>query len=231
LTPRRHRAPLLAVKVTYYLEILSSWCHWVEPTWADLKRRYGGRVDFEWRISLMRKEDFPISREQCDWFYRRSGGTVMHSPRMLNSGWFEHGRGDGYANPSLVAEAGRDLGFPDDTIRLALTKAAVIDGRKIGEMSEAVAVAAKASGVAAKKLRARAESAAVRARVDASTAEFFSHRIAQRPAFILENSIGDKAVFSGVVVLEPIAATIDAMLSDADAYAAHAAHFGSPPKS
>jgi predicted DsbA family dithiol-disulfide isomerase len=218
------------MKVTYYLEVLSSWCHWVEPVWADLKARYDGRAEFEWRIALMRQEDFPVSRAQCDWFYRRSGATVMHSPYMLNSGWYEEHRTDGFVNPSLVAEAGKDFGFHDDRIRLALARAAVIDGRKVGGIEEAVSVAAKASGVPAKKLRARAESAAVRARVDASTAEFFSHRITQRPAFILVDAIGDKAVFSGLVRIEPLVAAIDAMLSDTAAYAAHAAHHGAPPR-
>jgi predicted DsbA family dithiol-disulfide isomerase len=218
------------MKVTYYLEVLSSWCHWVEPVWAGLKARYSGRAEFEWRIALMRQEDFPVSRGQCDWFYRRSGGTVMRSPVMLNSGWFEEGRTDGFVNPSLVAEAGKDFGFHDDKVRLALSRAALVDGVKVGRIEEAVSVAAKASGVAAKKLRARAESAAVRARVGASTADFFSHRITQRPAFVLEDAIGDKAVFSGLVGMEPLAAAIDAMISDTAAYAAHAAHHGAPPK-
>jgi predicted DsbA family dithiol-disulfide isomerase len=217
------------MKVTYYLEVLSSWCHWVEPTWVELKERYKGRAEFEWRIALMKPEDFPVSRAQCDWFYRRSGGTVMNSPYMLNSGWWEAGRG-AFENPSLVAEAGRDFGFSDDTIRVALTNAAVIDGRKVGDMDEAVAVAAKASGISAKKLRASAESKSVRARVDASTAEFHAHRISQRPSFILEDAIGDKAVFSGIIRIEPLAATIDAMLRDTAAYAAHASHHGAMPK-
>ena len=218
------------MKVTYYLEVLSSWCAWVEPAWAELKARYAGRAEFEWRIALMRQEDFPVSRSQCEWFYRRSGGTVMRSPVMLNSGWFQEGRTDAYRNPSLVSEAGKDFGFGDDTIRLALSRAALVEGRKVGDMAEAVAVASKASGVPAKKLRARAESAAVRARVDGSTAEFLSHRITQRPAFILQDAIGDKAVFSGLVSLAPLAATIDAMLSDTAAYASHLAHHGAMPK-
>jgi predicted DsbA family dithiol-disulfide isomerase len=217
------------MRVTYYLEVLSSWCHWVEPVWAELKERYRGQAEFEWRIALMRDEDFPTSRAQCEWFYRRSGGTVMNSPVMLNAGWFEESRKGNFHNPNLVAEAGKDFGFSDDTIRLALSRAALLDGRKVGDMGAAVAVAAKAGGIPAKKLRARAESAAVRARVDASTAEFFSHRIGQRPSFILEDAIGDKAVFSGLVRIEPLAATIDAMISDTAAYAAHAAHHGTPP--
>jgi predicted DsbA family dithiol-disulfide isomerase len=228
LTPSRGLIPFFAMKITYYLEVISSWCHWAEPAWAELKARYEGRVDFQWKIALMRAEDFPVSREQCDWFYRRSG-TIMRSPTMLNSGWMGLGQGESFDNPSLVAEAARDFGFADDTIRLALSQAAVIDGRRVGSMAEAVAVAAKASGIPAKKLRTRAESAAIRARVDESTAEFYGHKITQRPAFILEDIIGDKVVFSGIARAEPVAAAIEAMLADTAAYASHAAHFGNMP--
>jgi hypothetical protein len=70
----------------------------------------------------------------------------------------------------------------------------------------------------------------VKARIEASTAEFHAHQINQRPAFILTDSIGDKAVFSGLGHIEPLAATIEAMLADTAAYAAHKAHFGSPPR-
>jgi len=220
------------VKVTYYLEILSSWCTWVEPTWSELQRRYASHgVTFQWRIALMHPADFPVSRAQCDWFYQRSGGTVMHSPFKLNSGWFEAARQGHYEAPNLVAEAARDFGFNGDEIRRALAHAGVREGQKIGDLATAVAVAAQAGGknLPAKKLRAAAESAAVRARVDASTAEFFAHQINQRPSFVLTDAIGDKAVFSGLVRLEPLVATIDTMLADTAAYAAHKAHHGSPP--
>lgn len=218
------------MRVTYYLEVVSSWCTWVEPVWAELKERYAGRVDFQWRIALMNPADFPVSRAQCEWFYRRSGGTVMQSPFMLNSGWLEPERQGHYEASNLVAEAARDFGFDGDEIRLAIAHAAVREGRKVGDMAVAVAVAAKAGQINAKKLRATAESAAVRARVDASTKEFFAHQISQRPSFILEDAIGDKAVFSGIMRLAPLAATIDAMLADTAAYAAHAAHHGGVPK-
>jgi predicted DsbA family dithiol-disulfide isomerase len=216
------------VTVTYYLEILSSWCHWAEPAWSDLKARYAGRVQFDWKIALMNPGDFPASRAQTEWFYRRSG-TIMRSPYMLNPGWFEAERKGDYTAPNLVAEAGRDLGFTDDRLRLALTHAGTRDGRKIGGLDEAVAAAAQALSLDAAKLRARAESPEVRPRVEASTTEFHSHRITQRPAFVLTDVIGDKAVFSGLVRAEPVAAAIESMLADAAAYAAHAAHFGGPP--
>jgi predicted DsbA family dithiol-disulfide isomerase len=217
------------MKVTYYLEVLSSWCHWADPVWAELKQRYAGRAEFAWKIALMNPGDFPVSAAQCDWFYRRSGGSVMRSPYLLNSGWFETERHGAYAAPNLVAEAGRDFGFDGDELRLALTHAALREGVKIGDLATAVKVAAKAGKLDARRLRRAAESAAVAARVEASTAEFFAHQINQRPAFILTDAIGDKAVFSGLVRIEPLAATIEAMLADTAAYTAHRAHFGAPP--
>jgi predicted DsbA family dithiol-disulfide isomerase len=217
------------MKVTYYLEVLSSWCHWVDPVWAELQQRYAGRAEFGWKIALMNPGDFPVSRAQCDWFYQRSGGTVMRSEYQLNSGWFEPERQGVYTAPNLVAEAGRDFGFTGDELRLVLTHAALREGAKVGDLATAVKIAAKAARLDARKLRAAAESKAVADRVAASTAEFFAHQINQRPAFILTDAIGDKAVFSGLVGLEPLVATIDAMLADTAAYAAHKAHFGGPP--
>jgi len=218
------------MKVTYYLEVISSWCYWAEPTWAELKRRYSGRVEFEWKIALMRREDWPVSREQCDWFYRRSG-MAMRSPFMLNSGWYEPWREGLFTAASHVAEAGKDFGLTGDELRLALAHAGDREGSKVCSMGPAIEVAVKATGLDGAKLRARAESPEVAARIKAGTAEFFAHRIDQRPAFILTDAIGDKAVFSGLVRIEPLVATIEAMLSDTAAYAAHEAHIGSLPKS
>jgi predicted DsbA family dithiol-disulfide isomerase len=218
-----------AVKVIYFREILSSWCHWAEPAWTELQQRYAGRVAFDWKIALMNPYDFPASREQCEWFYRRSGGTVMQSPYMLNSGWFEASRQGDYSAPNRVAEAARDLGVTDDSVCRALTAAALIDGRKIGDLAEAVAVAAAAARLDPHRLRARAEAPEIRSRVAASTAEFFTHQVTQRPAFLVEDVIGDRAMVSGLVRLEPLAALVEAMLGDTAAYAAHAAHHGPVP--
>jgi predicted DsbA family dithiol-disulfide isomerase len=216
------------MKITYYVEVISSWCHWAEPAWAELKTRYAGRVEFAWKIVLMNPGDFPASRQQCDWFYRRSG-TIMRSPYMLSSGWLEPERKGLYLAPNFVAEAGRDFGFTDDRLRLALAHAALREGRKIGDMAEAIAVAAKATGIDGEKLWERAQSREIEARVRASTAEFHALQITQRPAFVLEDPIGDKAVFSGLTAAAPFAATLDAMLADTAAYASHATHFGPPP--
>jgi predicted DsbA family dithiol-disulfide isomerase len=217
------------VKVTYYLEVISSWCFWVEPTWLELKRRYEGRVEFDWKIAQMPAEAYPVSKNQCDWFYRRSG-SIMRSPFMLNSGWFEPDIKE-YLIPNLVAEAARDLGVTDDRARLAIAKAAERDGKKVGRLEVAVQVVSKATGLDKAKLTKRAKSAEIANRCKATTKEFHALQVTQRPAFLIENGIGDRAVFSGVVRIEPLAATIEALLADEAAYASWAAHFGQVPSS
>jgi predicted DsbA family dithiol-disulfide isomerase len=218
------------MKITYFLEVSSSWCFWAEPTWAELKRRYAGRADFDWKIARMKREDWPVSREQCAWFYRRSG-TILGSPFMLDSSPYEPPKAGEYPAASFVAEAARDFGFAGDEIRLALSRAGKREGRQVGRMDVAVEVAVAAGGgrLDAGMLLAAARSGTVAARIDASTQEFLSHQITQRPAFVLEDTIGDKVVFSGLTRIEPIAATIDAMLADCAAYASFRAHFGDPP--
>lgn len=215
------------VRITYYLEVISSWCFWAEPAWAELQQRFAGRVEFDWKIALMDAAGFPRSREQCEWFYRRSG-TIMRSPFMLNPGWLEADRAE-YPAPNLVAEAAKDFGVTDDRVRLALARAAVIEGRKVGRLEEALAVAAQAAGLDPARLAEAARSKAVEDRVHTSTAEFHALQVTQRPTFLLQDSIGDRAVFSGLVTAAPIVATLEAMLADVAAYASHAAHFGAPP--
>jgi predicted DsbA family dithiol-disulfide isomerase len=131
--------------------------------------------------------------------------------------------------PNCVAEAAKDFGFTDDRVRLALAHAALREGKKIGEWTVAVQVGSEAGKIGTGKLLERARSPEIEKRVRASTAEFHAFQVTQRPAFVIDTEIGDRAIFSGVVKLEPLTATIDSMLDDAAAYAAHKAHFGDPP--
>src|ERR1035437_10675461 len=110
------------VKVIYYLDVISSWCYWAEPAWAELKRRYAeAPVEFSWKIALLDESGMSKSREQADWFYRRSG-TIVRSPFMLNSGWLEPGLKE-YLAPNCIAEAAKDFGVTDDRVRLRLMEA------------------------------------------------------------------------------------------------------------
>ena len=217
----------MPITVTDYLEVVSSWCFWSEPTWAELKRRYGSRVQFQWKIALMDPSGLPTSREQEQWFYRRSG-MMMRSPFMLNTEWYDPSLAEWLA-PNCIAEAAKDFGITDDRVRLALAHAALREGKEIGDWNVAADTAAEAGRIDTGKLLALAKSAEIEQRVRASTAEFHALQITQRPAFVIDTDIGDRAVFSGVIKLEPLTATTDSMLDDAAVYAAHKAHFGEPP--
>jgi predicted DsbA family dithiol-disulfide isomerase len=216
------------VNIVYYLDVISSWCYWAEPAWAELRRDFARQpVEFSWRIALLDEAALPPTKEQEEWYYRRSG-SVMRSPFMLSSGWFEAGQKE-YLAANCVAEAAKDFGVTDDRARLAIATAALRGGEKVVQWKVAAAVAAKATGLDAKKLLAKAQAAETEKRVRASTAEFHALQVTQRPAFVLTSNIGDRAVFSGLAKAAPLAATISAMLDDAAAYASHAAHFGASP--
>jgi predicted DsbA family dithiol-disulfide isomerase len=218
----------MTITVTDYLDVISSWCFWSEPMWAELRKRYDARVNFQWKIALMDPSGLPVSREQEQWFYRRSG-IMMRSPFMLNTDWYDPKLPEWLA-PNCVAEAAKDFGFTDDRVRLALARAALREGKQVADWNVAAEIGSEAGAIDAAKLLERAKSPAIENRVRASTAEFHALQITQRPAFVIDTEIGDRAIFSGVVTLEPLTATIDSMLEEAAAYAAHKAHFGDPPE-
>src|ERR1700737_3524905 len=105
----------MRITVTDYLDVVSSWCFWSEPTWAELKRRYDGRVEFQWKIALMDPSGLPTSREQEQWFYRRSG-MMMHAPFMLRTDWYDPTLKEWLA-PNAVAGAAKDFGITGDARR------------------------------------------------------------------------------------------------------------------
>ncbi len=230
-TPDRRRLRFdrmqTSIRLTYYLDLISSWCFYAEPMYAELKRRYAGQVAFNWRTALIPPEGLPATQAQEEWFYRRSG-TIVRWPHMLNPNWYEPGRTE-YLAPNLVAEAAREFGLHDDRVRLALMRAAMEDGLKVARMDVALEVAGKAGDIAVSELRKVAEAPAIEQRVRQATADFLALKVNQRPTFEIESEIGDRAVISGLVVAEPLIATIEAMLRDVAAYRSHRAHFGGPP--
>jgi len=219
----------MRITVTDYLDVVSSWCFWSEPTWAELKRRYEGRVAFQWKVALMDPKGLPTSREQEQWFYRRSG-MMMRSPFMLNTGWYDPSLPE-WLPPNCIAEAAKDFGIVDDLVRLALAYAALREGKKVGEWEVAAQIGADAGKIDKKKLLERAKAPEVEKRIRTSTGEFHALQVTQRPTFVIDTEIGDRAVFSGIVRLDPLVAVLDSVLDDAAAYATHAAHFGVPPAS
>ncbi len=216
------------ISMTYYLDIMSSWCTYVETTWDELQQTYADRVNFDWKIALMNREDFPVSAKQCAWFYARSKSLQPETPQ-LTPDWFEAERNGDYEAPHLIAEAARDLGFTDDRLRRTLAHAALQQGQKVGDLDTAINIATDRFDLDPAALRSAATSDPVRQRILASTAEFHAHQLSQRPAFVITSSIGDKAVFSGVINRETLVNTLDSMLTDNQGYQSFSDQFGPMP--
>lgn len=213
------------VKITYYLDVISSWCYYAEDTWASLKETFPSDVSFDWKIALIPESGLPATAEEEEWYYRRSG-SVTHWPRMLHSGWVEEGRTD-YLAPNAVAEACKDFSITGDDARLAIARAAVEDGKKIADWEVCVdAACAACPEINEKALLQAAKSETVLRRIKSSSKAFDSLQIDQRPGFLLESEIGDRAVFSGLIKKAPLQATIEAMMDDVRAYRSFHSHFG-----
>ncbi|HEX3444061.1 MAG TPA: hypothetical protein VHS80_05035 [Chthoniobacterales bacterium] len=208
----------MLLKITYYVDVISSWCHWSEAAWALLKSRYSGNTEFQWKIALMDSSGLPKSRPQLEWFYRRSG-TIMAADHAIRSDWYDP-KLDEYLAPNLVAEAAIDFGIGrnDDRVRIAIAEAGLLQGRPTAELAEAVAIAVAAvPQLNPESLTECASRPEIEQRIRATTAEFHALQVTQRPTYLLENEIGDRVVFSGVAKPGPLIATVDQMLADARA--------------
>lgn len=215
---------LFMIKITYYLDLISSWCHYVEPVWTELKSAYADVATFRWEIAQIPPEGLPSCKAEEEWYYRRSGILTRQS-QMLNAEWVEPGVTN-YNAPNLVAVAARELGVEGDEVRLALSKAAMIDGRKIASVDVCVDVACGVCELDRGEFHKEALSQRTAEIVRVSTAKFSSYGINQRPAFHIESEIEDRALFSGIIHKAPIVAAIEAMLQDVQSYRAWSAHMG-----
>jgi len=169
----RYLCDAMNIKITYYLDITSSWCYWVEPAWADLQQRYADSpVAFEWQIALLDASGLSKSRPQAEWFYRRSG-SIVRSPFMLDSGWLDPVLPE-FLAPNCVAEAAKDFGVKDGVVRLALMEAAMRQGQKVADWNVCAEVAAQAANLDPELLLAKAQSAEIEKQVRSTTAAFHS---------------------------------------------------------
>ncbi|TAM92736.1 disulfide bond formation protein DsbA [bacterium] len=215
------------MQITYYLDVLSSWCLIADDAVARIRSEHGARIDFAWRIAIL-SGGGPMGNTRAleAWYYRRTEAATGIS---FDPAWLEDPQTATLA-ANLAAEAARALGCDDDRVRLALARAAMRDGRPVGEHDVAVEVAAAAGNLDSKALAEKMRDPAVIARIYESTADFKAlgaHGVDQRPTFVIRSAIGDTAILSGVYRYEPLAAVVTAMLNDEDAYATFAAN--NPP--
>ncbi|MBC5806048.1 MAG: hypothetical protein DLM53_09605 [Candidatus Eremiobacter antarcticus] len=203
------------IHLTYYLDVMSSWCFYSEPNLRRLLDLYGKHIEYDWRISLVTEagpEGF--TREQMDWFYRRSGSI---SGVHLNSDWCQDRAST--LQPNTAAQAARKLGFTDDRARLALSRAGLIEGKPVRQRDVCLSVLSQTCGIDPHKLAGAMDQRAVVKQIEMSGREFNALKIDQRPAYVLHSDIGDRAVFSGIWSYEPLEATVKSMIRDEEKYA------------
>jgi predicted DsbA family dithiol-disulfide isomerase len=208
---------MAAVKMIYYMDILSSWCFFAEGPLAKLKSRFGSDLEYEWRIAALRDgKPLGYSPEVLGWYYKRSHTL---SGTLLNVAWIES-ESDGTWWPNVAAEAARSLGHTDDTVRLALAKAGMVEGQHVHHRDVAERVAAAASGLDPSSLQTAMDDPAVTNRIHATTAEYRSLPCNVVPTFVISNEIGDVNILSGTFRYGPLAACLQQLLDDAKSYTA-----------
>lgn len=205
---------MVKVKLTYFVDVLSSWCLIAEDALDRVRREFGDRLDYEWRIAALR-EELDYSREQLEFYYRRTNAVTG---TMLNSVWLD-GKKDGPKWADLAAEAARGLGCTDDRVRLALARGAMRDGLHMSKRDVCVETAAKAGGLKAADLERAMDDPETAARIKESSDAFAAYNVPVRPTFVVSSSIGDVYVLSGCWRYELLAQAIRDAISDADIYA------------
>ena len=135
----------MRITATYYLDVVSSWCFWAEPAWAELKKHYEGKVEFQWKIALMdqnRSADF--ARTGHEWFYRRSGTTDAFAVHAEERTGTMNTDCRNFSRRIASPKQPKTLGVTDDRVRLAVAYAALREGKTVGEWDVAAEIGAKA---------------------------------------------------------------------------------------
>ncbi len=203
------------------------WCTLGDEVADAIAARCGDRAPIEWKATLI-NDGRPMADtgpEQEAWYYDR---CAYVTGRRFNHRWLEK-KGQDTRWPNRVIAAAWKRGGGRRALE-ALKAAGIGRGEPILRREVAVAVAAEATGLASRELDAALDDPALAAELEANLKEFGSYRVDQRPAFVLRSRIGDTAVFSGLYRPEPVLAALEAMISDEDKYAAHAAGFPPIPR-
>lgn len=197
------------VDVIYYVDVLSSWCHIADRAVERIEEKYGENVRLEWRVAQLNDfGPFPFTPEELAWYFAR---TAKMTGVQLNAAWHDSPQTTTkYAN--AAAEAARVLGAVDSRVRRGLSRAALLDGKPMGRREAAIEEAARLSGFAAESIAETMESPQVTQRIAQTTQEYKDLALPQLPSFILRNTSGDLAVFSGLYTFESLDKVIGEML-------------------
>ncbi|MDA8346994.1 MAG: DsbA family protein [Thermaerobacter sp.] len=207
------------------MDVLSLWCLYADRSVDRLLSEYGQRLQFDWRISLIRGESPLGYGRDAEAFYYRRGAHLTGA--TLNPNWLS-GPETTTLDANLVAEAARSLGKGGRDVPRALMDAAMIEGREVWRKEIAVEVAAEAAGLPRDRLATALADPRVRDTVLATTEEMLALGVSERPVIVFESAIPDRAILSGIWAYEPMAALCEAMLRDEERFLAFNAEYPQP---
>lgn len=203
------------VKLTYYVDTLSSWCLIAETALDRLRDEFGPQIELDWKVvALNEGAPFADSPEKFEWFYRR---TKAVTGTQLNAAWHTSME-DGSLYPNLAVEAARTLGSTGDRVRRALSRGALVEGKRVPEREVALDIAAQAGGIDRATLSKTMDDPRTLAAIMRATMEFRALPVSVIPCFVIENHVRDRAILSGLYEYETIASVVREMVRASERY-------------
>ncbi|MDQ2993073.1 MAG: DsbA family protein [Candidatus Eremiobacteraeota bacterium] len=182
------------ITIVHYLDVLSSWSLISQGALDAVTAEFGDAVSVDWRIALF-NDGAPVGEDSRKWAWYYDRIEAMTGVK-LNPSWRESLE-DSTLVPNSVAVAARRLGATGDAVRLALARAAMVDGRKVQHRQIALDVAVEASGMAREALAAALDDPLTRAELDRTTKEYRTLPVSVVPVFLVSNPLNDVALLSG----------------------------------
>jgi len=202
------------MQLTYFYDVCSMWCALGDEVLAGIRERYGLRVPIIRKIALINQgEPMNAGPEQERWFYDR---CEVATGRRFDHRWIEKS-GQTTWLPNRVIHIAEKLGKGPEVLE-AFKNEGLTKGRFILRQEVALDIASATSGIERAKFESYLDDPATIEEIRATTAEFTSFRMNQRPTFVIRSAIDDTAIFSGLYRPEPIISALDAMIADEDSY-------------
>ena len=207
-------ANLARVQLTYFYDVCSMWCALGDEVLAKIREEFGPRVPITRKIALINEgEPMDAGPEQERWFYDR---CEVATNRRFDHRWIEKS-GQTTWLPNRVIHIAEKLGKGPEVLE-ALKNEGLTEGRFILRHEVALDIATTASGIERAKFESLLDDPATIEEIRATTAEFNTLQVNQRPTFVIRSAIDDTAIFSGLYRPEPILSALAAMIADEDSY-------------
>jgi predicted DsbA family dithiol-disulfide isomerase len=190
------------------------WCALGDEVLAKIREEFGPRVPITRKIALINEgEPMDAGPEQERWFYDR---CEVATNRRFDHRWIEKS-GQTTWLPNRVVHIAEKLGKGPEVLE-ALKNEGLTEGRFILRHEVALDIATTASGIERAKFESVLDDPATIEEIRATTAEFNTLQVNQRPTFVIRSAIDDTAIFSGLYRPEPILSALAAMIADEDSY-------------